>query len=46
MYTPDNSTPDMHGYEMYRSVDAAVSYWELTPGFAPEEENLLLNQGE
>lgn len=41
MYTPDNSTPDMHGYEMFRSVDAAVTYWELTPWVDPEAEKLL-----
>lgn len=38
MYTPDGSTPDMHGYEMFRSVDAAVAYWELEPWVDPEEE--------
>lgn len=26
---PDGSAPDAHGYELYRSVDAAVAYWEL-----------------
>ena len=41
MYTPDNSEPDAHGYELYRSVDAAVAYWELEPWVDPEAENLL-----
>ena len=38
MLTPDGSTPDAHGYELYRSVDAAVAYWELTPYVDPEQE--------
>ena len=29
--TPDGSTPEDHGYELYRSVEAAVAYWELVP---------------
>ena len=41
MYTPDNSTPDMHGYELFRSVEAAVAYWELQPWVDPEAEELL-----
>lgn len=46
MLTPDNSTPDAHGYELFRSVDAAVEYWELTPYVAPETENLLTETNE
>lgn len=38
--------PQELGYEPYRSVDAAVAYWELEPWVDPEAENLLLNQGE
>lgn len=41
MYTPDGSTPDMHGYELFRSLDAAVAYWELEPYVDPNEEELL-----
>lgn len=41
MYTPDDSEPDAHGYEMFRSVDAAVDYWKLEPYVDPEAENLL-----
>lgn len=41
MLTPDGSTPDAHGYELFRSQEAAVAYWELTPYVAPESENLL-----
>lgn len=44
MVTPDGSTPDAHGYEMYRSTEAAVAYWELTAWVDPEQEDLLLNQ--
>ena len=32
--------PQEHGYEPFRSVDAAVAYWELEPWVAPEEELL------
>lgn len=41
MYNHDNSTPDMHGYEMYRSVDSAVAYWEMEPWVDPEQEEIL-----
>ena len=41
MHNHDGSTPEAHGYELYRSVDAAVSYWELEPWVDPEAENLL-----
>ena len=44
MVTPDGSTPDAHGYELYRSTEAAVAYWELEPWIDPEQESLLLNQ--
>lgn len=40
MYNADGSEPDAHGYEPYRSVDAAVAYWELMPYANPEEELL------
>ena len=36
--------PADHGYEPFRSVDAAVAYWELEPWVDPEAENLLTNQ--
>ena len=32
--------PQEHGYEPFRSVDAAVEYWELEPYVYPEEELL------
>lgn len=44
--TPDGSTPDAHGYELFRSVDAAVEYWELAPYVDPESENLLTETNE
>lgn len=40
MYNADGSEPDAHGYEPFRSVDAAVAYWELVPYVNPEEELL------
>lgn len=42
MVTPDCSTPDQHGYELYRSTEAAVAYWELAPWVAPEAEQEFL----
>ena len=44
MVTPDGSTPDQHGYELYRSTEAAVAYWELTPWVDPEAEELLTTE--
>lgn len=38
MLTPDGSTPDAYGYEMFRNIDAAVAYWELTPYVDPDVE--------
>lgn len=38
MLTPDGSTPDAHGYELFRSVEAALAYWELAPYVDPEVE--------
>ena len=38
MLTPDGSEPDAHGYEPFRSVEAAVEYWGLTPYVDPEAE--------
>lgn len=38
MYTPDNSTPEDHGYEQFRSIEAAVDYWGLTPYIDPTLE--------
>lgn len=35
---PDGSTPEDHGYELFRSVEAAVAYWELA---AYEQEEIL-----
>ena len=36
--------PETLGYEPYRSVEAAVAYWELEPWVDPEEENLLIEE--
>lgn len=44
MVTPDDSTPDAHGYELYRSTEAAVAYWELSAWVDPEEEELLTTE--
>lgn len=41
MRTLDGSTPDAHGYELFRSVEAALDYWKLTPYVDPEAEKLL-----
>lgn len=41
MLTPDGSTPDAHGYELFRSVEAAVAYWELEPWVDPEAEQMM-----
>ena len=35
--------PTDHGYEPFRSVDAAVAYWELEPWVDPNAEELLTN---
>lgn len=43
MYTPDNSTPDQHGYEQFRSVEAACEYWELEPYIDPTLEKEINN---
>ena len=40
MYTPDNSTPDQHGYEMFRNVESAIEYWCLSQWIDPETENI------
>lgn len=42
MLTPDDSTPDQHGYELYRSTEAAVAYWELQTWVDPEAEREFL----
>jgi hypothetical protein len=42
MVTPDGSTPDQHGYELFRSTEAAVAYWELQAWVDPEAERELL----
>lgn len=44
MVTPDGSTPDQHGYELYRSTEAAVAYWELEPWADTEAEELLTTE--
>ena len=44
MYTPDDSTPDMHGYELFRSVEAATEYWGLEPYVDPAWEEELLTE--
>lgn len=36
--------PTDHGYEPFRSVDAAVSYWELFPWVDPESEEMMQNE--
>jgi hypothetical protein len=41
MYNADGSEPEAHGYELYRSTDAAVAYWELEPYVYPEEEEFM-----
>lgn len=33
--------PQDHGYELFRSVEAAAEYWELQPYVHPEDEQLL-----
>ena len=33
--------PQEHGYEPFRSVEAAAEYWELQPYVYPEQEQLL-----
>jgi hypothetical protein len=38
--------PTDHGYEPFRSVDAAVAYWELVPWVDPEQEELLTEYNE
>ena len=38
--------PTDHGYEPFRSVDAAVAYWELEPYVHPEQEELLTDYNE
>ena len=35
---PANSTPEDHGYEQFRSIEAAVEYWGLTPYIDPTLE--------
>lgn len=42
MYNVDGSEPDAHGYEPFRSVDAAVAYWELQPYVNPDKELLTV----
>lgn len=44
MYNHDDSTPDQHGYELFRSVEAACDYWGLTPYIDPEWEEELLTE--
>lgn len=44
MLTPDGRTPDEHGYELYRSTEAAVAYWELSAWVDPEAEELLTTE--
>lgn len=47
IYSPDNTTPEDHGYEQFRSVEAAVEYWELTPYVDPTlEEQFNSNEQE
>ena len=43
MYNADGSEPDAHGYEPFRSVEAACEYWGLTEWVDPEQEELLTN---
>ena len=40
---PDGSTPEMHGYELFRSVEAAAAYWELQEYQEPQEEEQAEN---
>ena len=46
MYNADGSEPDAHGYEPFRSVEAATEYWDLTAWVDPEQEELLTNTDE
>ena len=40
MSNTDGSEPDAHGYELFRSVDAAADFWQLTPYVDPDAESL------
>jgi hypothetical protein len=42
IYAPDGSEPDAHGYEPFRSVEAACEYWGLAAYVDPEAEQELL----
>ena len=47
IYSPDNTTPEDHGYEQFRSVEAAVEYWNLIPYIDPTlEEQFNSNEQE
>ena len=46
MYNADGSEPDAHGYEPFRSVEAAVNYWGLTAWVDPDAEEELLTDTE
>lgn len=46
MSNTDGSEPDSHGYELFRSVDAAVDSWQLTPYIDPETQKLLTETNE
>ena len=44
LYTPDDSTPDQRGYELFRSVEAATEYWGLEPYVDPNCEDEFLTE--
>lgn len=46
MYTTDDSTPDQHGYELFRSVESACEFWGLTPYVDPAFEDDFLTETE
>ena len=46
IYAPDNTTPEDHGYEQFRSIEAASEYWGLTPYIDPTLEEQLININE
>ena len=46
IYSPDNITPEQMGYEPYENQEEALSAWGLTPYVDPEQEELLIDQGE
>ena len=46
IYSPNRTTPEQLGYEPYRSLEVALEAWGLVPYVDPEQEELLIDQGE